>query len=259
MFGRLVIAAIVLVAFASTRRHPIPKDRATWRALAMMALIGNVLPFFLITWGERSISSSLTSILNSTTPLFTAGIAAAVLKEENLSPQRAAGILLGFVGVAVIVGVDSSAGSLAGKVAVVVAAASYGVAFVYARRALAGGGSPVALSAGQLSVAAVIALPLAGWETATGSTRGGAVAAVAVIMLGLFGTGIAYILYYKLVSEVGPTSTSFVTYLIPVFGVALGWLVLDERLGWNALVGALLVICGIALAESASRRAGKAL
>lgn len=253
--GRLLLGAAVLLVLLRVRGERLPSDRATWRALAVMAIVSNIIPFALITWGQESITSSLAAILNSTTPLFTAGIAAAVLPGERLTSMRTTGILIGFAGVAVIVGIDvNGAGDLAGELAVILASISYAAGFVFAKRRLTGrGGSALALPAGQLALGTGIALVPAGIATAAETNAPGAAAALSVIALGAVGTGIAYVLYYRLVEDVGPTTASFVTYLIPVVGVALGWLFLDETIGVNTLAGAALVIAGITLAERRAR------
>jgi drug/metabolite transporter (DMT)-like permease len=168
--------------------------------------------------------------------------------------MRSTGILIGFAGAGVIVGLDVEGGSVAGELAVVLASLSYAVGFVFAKRNLTGRrGSPLALPAGQLALGTLVALGPAGAATAGTSEPPGAGAVVAVFVLGAIGTGIAYVLYYRLVNDVGPTTASFVTYLIPVFGVALGWLFLDETIRLNTLVGAVLVIGGITIAERGAR------
>jgi drug/metabolite transporter (DMT)-like permease len=108
-------------------------------------------------------------------------------------------------------------------------------------------------------VAAVVFLPVAAVDTAATAPDFGAKATISVLALGAVGTGLAYLLYYRLIEDVGATSASFVTYLIPIFGAVLGWALLDERIGWNVVAGAVLVLGGIALAEHAARRRGKDL
>jgi drug/metabolite transporter (DMT)-like permease len=250
--GRIVVAALVLLALLLTRGVRLPAG--VWPSLVLMAVVANIIPFLLITWGEEHISSSLAAILNSTTPLFTALLANVFLHTEKLTPLRAIGILVGFAGVGVIVG-GGEQGSLGGQLAVILASASYGVGFVYARRHLVGrAGTPLRLSAGQLSVAAIIFLPVAAVDAGVTPPDFGAKATLSVLALGAVGTGLAYLLYYRLIEDVGATSASFVTYLIPIFGAVLGWAILDERIGWNVVAGAALVLGGIALAEHGVRR-----
>jgi drug/metabolite transporter (DMT)-like permease len=254
--ARIVVAAIVLVAMLYLRGERLPGGRRLWRALTVMAVVANIIPFFLITWGEQYISASLTSILNSTTPLFTAIVAAIALRgSEPFPPLRIAGILLGFAGVAVLTG-QISGGAVLGAVAVVVASASYGVGFVYAKLHVTGSAAPMQTSAAQFIVSSAICVPLL---VVDGAASGGPdltnlQATLLVLTLGVVNTAFAYLFYYRLITDVGSTTASFVTYLIPVFGVFLGWLLLDERLAWNSFVGAAMVIAGIAMAEIAVRR-----
>lgn len=257
--GRIAVAALVLGVAVRLRGLRLPSSRDVWLSLAVVAVVSNIVPFFLIGWGEEHISSGMAAILNSTTPLFTALLASFVLVGEHLGAQRVAGILVGFLGVAVIVGLDTG-GSVMGQLAVVAASASYGIGFVYVRSRLSGrGGAPMAFSAGQTLIGTgLVALPVAA-ELPSAAPDLAAGPVLAVTALGAIGTGAAYILYYRLIEDVGATSASFVTYLIPVVGVVLGFIFRNERLGWNTLGGALMVVGGIALAERGARRARAAL
>jgi drug/metabolite transporter (DMT)-like permease len=256
VWARLALGAAVLIVISLASRIEVIGTRSSLGGLIVMALFANIAPFLLITWGEERISTGLTSILNSTTPLFTVAIAALFVPGERLSALRVAGIVVGFLGVTVIVGGAGEAGAVAGGLAVVAASLSYGVGFVFARLNLTNRGhSILALSTAQLFVASVLLAPLTAWDVITHPPSVGLASGASVATLGAVGTGLAYILYYRLVSDVGATTASFVTYLIPIFGVALGFLVLGEHIGWNTLVGAVLVIAGIAIAERATPRA----
>ena len=251
--GRVAIGALLLVSILLVRGGRIPRERQLLGPLLVMAIIGNIVPFTLITWGEQFISSSLTAILNSTTPLFTVLIAAAVLESESLRAMRLSGVVLGFAGVGVIVGFETG-GSIEGMVAVTVASLAYACSFVYARRNLSGRDlPPLTLPATQLLISAVLTLPWAIVDVARTPPDLTFDATASALALGLLGTGWAYVLYYRLIADIGATSASFATYLIPIFGVALGAVVLGEDLGVNTIVGAVLVIGGIALAEIGNR------
>ena len=252
---RLVLGAGVLILLLRAGGRGLPRGGETWRALAVMAVVGNILPFFLIAWGEERIDSGLAAILNSTTPLFTAVLAAALLQSERSGAVRSAGILLGFAGVTTIVGIDAEAGSLIGELAVVIASLSYAVGFVYARLRLTHREhSPLELSAAQLLLGTAVMIPIASASLPAHVPALDPIPLLAIGALGAGGTGVVYIIYYRLIHDVGATTASFVTYLIPIFGVFLGWIVLDERLGWNALVGAVMIIAGIAVAEAGKAR-----
>jgi drug/metabolite transporter (DMT)-like permease len=252
--ARIAVGALLLVGLLYARGGRIPRDRELLGTLTIMAFISNIVPFGLITWGEQYITSSLTAILNSTTPLFTVLIAAAFLPGEALRSVRLAGVVLGFAGVGVIVGFDSG-GSLQGIIAVTIASLSYAAGFVYARRHLSGRDlSPLALPATQLLISTLLTLPFALVDVARTPPSLTLDATASTLALGLLGTGWAYVLYYRLIADIGATSASFVTYLIPIFGIGLGAVVLNEDLGVNTLAGAALVIGGIALAELGNRR-----
>ena len=254
--ARIIVAAIVLVAMVYARGQRLPAGGDLWRALVVMAVVANIIPFFLITWGEQYIAASLTSILNSTTPLFTAIFAAIALRgSEPFPPVRIAGIILGFGGVAVLTG-HVTGGGVIGTIAVVVASASYGVGFVYAKLHVTGVSSPMQTSAAQFLISSAICLPLLAVDGAANGAPdvSNLRATFLVLVLGVLNTAFAYLFYYRLIADVGSTTASFVTYLIPIFGVFLGWLLLNERLGWNSFAGAAMVIAGIAVAEMAVRR-----
>ena len=251
--SRIVVGALLLIVLLHARGGRLPRDRQLLGRLTVMAFIGNIVPFALITWGEQFITSSLAAILNSTTPLFTVLIAAAVLESEALSAMRLAGVALGFAGVGVIVGFETT-GSIEGIVAVTVASLSYAAGFVYTRRHLSGRDlPPLTLPATQLLISAMLTLPWFLVDVVRTPPTLTLDATASTLALGLLGTGWAYVLYYRLIADIGATSSSFVTYLIPIFGIGLGALVLNEHLGLNTLVGAALVIGGIALAEFGNR------
>jgi drug/metabolite transporter (DMT)-like permease len=254
--ARLWLGAAVLLLISFSSRIPLLQLRSYLRPIVVMAIFASIVPWLLITWGEERVSSGLASILNSTTPLFTVFIAALFVSGEPLNKLRLAGIVLGFLGVTVIVGGGGSSRAVLGAVAVTLSSLSYGIGFVFARLHLATREhSVIGVSTAQLSVGAVLMLPAAAWDVAAHTPRLHSSAALCVIALGTIGTGIAYLLYYRLIGDVGATTASFVTYLIPVIGVVLGFLVLDERVGWNTLLGSVLVIAGIAVSERGAKRA----
>ncbi|MDP8970276.1 MAG: DMT family transporter [Actinomycetota bacterium] len=260
VLARLTAGAAVLLAAVLLRRQPLPRAPVVWGHLALMGVIANIFPFFLFGWGEQRITSGLAGVLNGTTPLFTLVIALAALPEERWSPARGAGLLLGFAGVLLVVGpwnVDPATSSPTGQLACLAAAGCYGIGFVYSRRFLTGRGlSPLGLSAGQLSVAALI-LGLVSPLVAPDPVRLDWVVVGSVLALGAFGTGLAYLLYYRLIADAGATSASMVTYLIPVVAVVLGIGTLGEPVTWNLFAGAATVILGVALSEGRLGRWGR--
>lgn len=258
VLGRLVGASVTLLAVVAFRGHPLPREPITWLHLGVMGLVANIGSFFLMSWAQQTIPSGVAGVLNGTTPLFTVAFAVASLAEERLSRLRAAGLLLGFVGVVVVLAPWDQAllsGSVVGHLAGLAAAAGYGATFVYTRRFITQRPYPsVSLAAGQLVVAAALFALAAPFVAADEVTLTPAVVG-SVVALGVLGTGVAYLFYYRLITDAGATSTSMVNYLAPVVAVALGVIVLDEPLGWNLFVGAGVVIAGIAVAEG--RLAGR--
>lgn len=252
VLGRLVAGAVVLLVIVRTARVSLPRERVVWGHLALMSVVANIVPFFLFAWGEQRVTSGMAGILNGTTPLFTLAFAIVALSDERWSVQRIGGLLLGFVGVVVVVGPwnsDGSVNSVTGQLACLGAAACYGVGFVYARRFISQRRiPPVALSAAQLSMATVL-LGLTAPVTMGGPVDLTPLVSASVLLLGGVGTGLAYLLFYRLISDVGATTASMVTYLIPVVAVLLGVAVQNDPLTWNVFVGAAIVVVSAALAE----------
>jgi drug/metabolite transporter (DMT)-like permease len=246
--ARLGLGALVLLAVARARRLPLPRGRRWWRHLGFAAFFGSAAPFTLLAWGEQHISSALTAVLNASTPLF-AALMALVLLGDRLRPLQLAGLALGFAGVAVAAGLgrdDLTASSVAGAVAAVGAAAGYGVSLAYTRRHLVSI-PPLAAATGQLVAASLLALPVAALTTARQGIDLTAHRALAVGLLGVFGTGVAYVLIYRLIADLGPTRASLVTYLIPVVAVAVGVAFLHEPFSARLVVGGTLTVGGIGL------------
>ena len=256
VLGRILVGAVTLGGIVASRRRRMPRDRRLWGHLLLLGAIANVAPFFLFAWGEgHGASSGLAGIYNATTPLWTLLIAMVALPQERPSVARAAGIVIGFLGVVVVfgpwTGVEHAA--VRGQVATVGAALLYGVAFVYTRRFVAGSGHPPAvLALGQLACAAALMLLLTPFVATDPVSLPWRVVG-SVIGLGAIGTGYAYVVYYGLIADVGATTASTVTYLTPIVAVALGVAVLDEAVHWNVFVGAVVVIVGVAVAEGRAR------
>jgi drug/metabolite transporter (DMT)-like permease len=215
-----------------------------------MGIINNVIPFTLLTWGQIYVASGVASILNATTPIFTALIAHVATADEKLTANRTAGIVLGLVGVAVMVG-GSALGEmthhLAGELAILAAAVSYGFSSVFARRFSALGVSPLASATGLLTASSALLLPAMlivdqPWLRAMPSLPVvGAVLASAVVA-----TTIAYLLYFRIVATAGATNLMLVTFLMPVTAITLGIVALGEELAWRHIAGMALITLGLA-------------
>lgn len=260
--GRVAAGALTLLIVLAVLRDPLPRDLKLWLHLAVVAAIGVALPFTLFGYGEHSgVSSMLAGIWNATTPLVVLPIAVLVFRTERMTARRAVGLSLGFVGVLVVLGVWEGVGGVhfTGQLMCFGAAACYGLAIPYQKRFVAGRPeSGVALSAVQLLLAtaqlAIVAPLVAGAPPAPTSLSLDVIASV--LALGALGTGLAFVINLRNIRLAGASTASTVTYLIPIFAVLIGALVLGERLTWHQPVGALIVLAGVAVSQGlfANRR-----
>lgn len=259
-WGRLVLGAATLGVFVLVRRDRLPALRGAgariWGHMTVLAVTFCVVPFLLFSWAEQHVSSGLGSIYNATTPIMTAIMAALVFRVERLKPVQIAGIVVGIGGVLVIIapwtGLDLTQ-SLLAQLALLGATACYGFSLAYMRRFLANSGmTPLAFSFVNIGIAAVIMTILAPAMALT-PVRLDPWIVGSMVLLGCLGTGVAYIWNQNTLRAWGPTAASTVTYITPVVGVALGVLVLGERVGWHEPVGAGIVFLGILLAQNRLR------
>jgi drug/metabolite transporter (DMT)-like permease len=219
--------------------------------LGVASAVANLAPYFLFAWAEQRVDSSLAGTLNSTTPLFTLLLAYLTRTERGISLSRISGLIVGFAGAVLVVAPwRAVAGSVSGELACLGAAACYGIGYVYMRRFLTGRGlSPLALATTQLAVGTSIIWAV-GPVVANTPIHLSTVVLLSTLALGVFGTGMAYLLNYRLIQDEGATSASTVTYLLPVVAVVLGILVLGEPVSWNLWVGAPVVLLGVSLSEN---------
>ena len=241
-YVRVSIAAMVLLAIALAQKR-VPPFRTRWREFAVVGVVNSAIPFTLFCHAEQYISASAGAVLNATSPFF-AAIAGAVWLAQPVTRAKVAGIALGLVGVVVLVGLQPGATSREVVLAVaacLVAAVCYALAGVYTRRALSDVRSDAIACASQV-FAALALMPLLPFATIPGPVSAVVVASVAALAVG--STAIAYLIYFKLIADVGPQRALTVTFLIPLFGVLWGALFLDEPLTRNLLVGGALVVAG---------------
>jgi drug/metabolite transporter (DMT)-like permease len=251
--GRLVLGAAFLAAVVAIARQELPRRRMDYVHLFVMSVVNIVLPFVLIAVGEQTIDSALASILNATVPLTVIVLAPMFLPDERITLPRIAGLAVGFAGVILLVApdlVNLADADLTGELMMLGSSISYGVGNVYARRNVHGL-RPMIPALFQVSFAALIVVPLAllidrPFQTVTPTPE----ALVAVAWLGILGSGLAYLCYFTILQRWGATRTSMVAYLLPVVGIALGAVVLDEPVTINRIAGTALVIAGIALVNS---------
>ena len=219
--------------------------RANWKHYLILGLLNSAFPFLLFAFAARTLSASVLSVLNATAPMWGALIAA-LWSRQAISGRSALGLVLGTAGVALLVGFDqvtSRPGAGIAIAAALVAAVSYSVASAYAKTAKSV--EPFANAHGSMWAATLLVIPVLPFFPAPAEPTIGIMGAA--LALGVLCSGIAYILYFKLIQDVGPTSALTVTFLNPLFGILWGALFLGEVVGWHTILGAAIVITGTAL------------
>lgn len=238
---RVGLAASVLWAIILARGIALPHGREVWLTFLGMGMLNNAIPFFLIVWGQQSIASGLASILNATTPIFTVVIAHFFLADEQISTRKFVGILIAIAGVVILVLPSIGLGetsSLLGQLAILGATISYGFASVFGRRFKSLGISPMMSSAGQLTGSTALLLPVTlAMHSPLDMAMPGTTVLIALILLAVACTALAYLLFFSILSSAGATNIALVTLLVPVTAVLLGVLVLGEKLLANHLIG----------------------
>ncbi len=260
VLGRVALAAVLLTVFLLAQGKSLPRSRTVWRHLAVMGLVHNAIPFVLFSWGEQYIDSALASILNGTVPLFTIVLAHYFVADDRLTPAKLVGVLIGFAGLLLLITpsfVDGLQGTTSGLVAVTLACLLYGVAIVYSRNNLRGL-PPLVAPAGQMIMATIYLLPLSLLVERPFSLPPLSLQALgSMLALGVFGTAVAFVVYYRLLETAPASYVSMTTYVIPVFGVILGVLVLNEQLTWHAYAGFALILLGVMIVNGLLKVRGK--
>ena len=243
-----LLALVVIVA-----REPLPRDAKTYGHLLVMAVINIVLPFTLITTAERSVDSAVGAILNGAVPLVVIVVAALVLHDEPMTVNRVVGLIVGYLGVVVLVSrgltAFATSDSFAGELALLGSTVLYGVGAVYARlntRNL----RPMIPALFQVGFAFLIVSVLALLYETPLDVQWNTDALIAVLWLGILGSGVAYILNFRLLGRLGATRTSLLAYLLPIVGIITGALMFGEQIDARVILGTGLVIAGVALVNS---------
>ena len=258
---RCVFGALALLVICAARRTPLPRGRSAWGHAMVLAALVNALPFTLFAFGETRVSSVLAGVWNATTPLMTLVFMLAVVPQERPTPRRLLGLLLGFTGVLIVLGVwrGIDGATVTGSLACLGATAGYGAGFAYTRRFFSGRPeSAAALSAAQIGCAALelaVVTPVAAGAPAWPGLGAG----VALLVLGAAGTGVAFVMSLGVIRVAGPAVASTVTYVTPLWSTLLGAVLLAEPLGWNTVAGGIVVICGVVLTRARRRRSGQPL
>lgn len=259
--GRMLLGAAALIVLMTVGRHRWPRDLRACGHLTVSALTFCVIPFQLFAWAGTRLPSGLSSIYNATTPLMTMLMVLLIMRGERLSRAQVIGLLLGALGVAVILqpwrllgNADALSGTGMAQLACLAATASYGVAFAYTRRFVAPLAiDPMPLAATQVTIAAAIGVVMVPF-TAHGELDLSPRVLGSMLVLGVLGTGVAYVWNQQVIRDWGATSASTVTYVAPIVAVVLGFVVLGERLAWYVPLGATIVLVGILIGQGRLRR-----
>jgi drug/metabolite transporter (DMT)-like permease len=266
--GRIGIGALTLFVLLAIVRQPLPRGRRLWARMFVLAIFANTVPFIMFGYAEERVSSVLAGIWNGTIPLTTLAVTLIALgvtrSTERPTRQQIFGLLVGFSGVLVVLGAWHGLGgsSLVGQLELLIAVACYGIALNYSRGIMTSSDvSPFQLTAGQLISGTlqmlVIAPLVAGAPPALGSLTWKPI--VSIVVLGVLGTGLAFVLNFHVIRTAGVTTGSMVTYLPPVVAAVAGVVLLGEHLSWNQPVGGVIVLAGVGVAQGlASRLATRA-
>ena len=239
----LAAATLLLYALAAGR---VPKIRSRWRSFLVLGFFNAAVPFSLISAAEIHLTASLAAILNSTTVMFTAMVAA-VWMGDALTARKLVGIVLGIVGVTVLVGWDPTPLNgvvLLSVAAMLLASLSYALGATYAKRSFSGI-PPVGMAIGQLTAATALLLPFS--VVGVPGEAPSLPVVFSMLALALLSTVVAYLIYFRLIENVGPTSTVTVTLVVPVFGLLFGVLLLDEPFGFGTLAGLGIILASVVL------------
>ena len=253
---RCALGAPALLIILALMRDRLPRERAVYGHLLLIATLMNAAPFVLFAYGETEVSSLLAGIINALTPLMTLLFGLILLPDEPPTARKLAGLAVGFAGVLVVLAPweGIGGGSLLGALACIGAATCYGLGFPYMRRHLSGRPETgVAISAAQVALGGLLLTPFLPLAPLPDEAPGLA-AWLSIVALGALGTGVAYIFNFNVVREAGAQTASMVTYLVPVFAVVFGVSLLGEPLSWHEPAGGALIIAGVAIAQGLRAR-----
>ena len=242
VLGRLVVGVAVLVPVVLLR-GAIPDLRAMWIPCVVLGALNNAVPYWLIAFAETRIDSGLAAVIQAAAPILTVVLATRIDPSQRVRGLRLVGVAVGFVGVALLVGVQEGS-QLVGALAVLGTATCYAVSVLYAGRTVRSF-PPLEVAIGQLGVGMLLALPFGLAQLPSEAPPAKAVAAI--VALGALSTGVAYLLYFTLIARAGAARAILVTYLVPAFALVYGTVLLDEPVTVSALVGLVLILGGTAL------------
>ena len=244
---RMLFGVITAASVALYQKGSWPRDWKTWKIYAILGPTSLAIPIFLISWGEQTIDSAVAAILNATVPLFTLVIAHFYLHDDKMTPQKVIGLLIGFAGIVILLSKDlftSAHNSAIGQAAVILASLFYAGSAVWARKvtqhvegAVRGAAPLLTATIFMWMIGPVVETPF--------KIPALPITWISALWLGVLGSGIAMVLNYYLLHEIGPTRSTMVTYIFPPGGVILGVIFLGEQLSWQLFVGGILVIASL--------------
>lgn len=255
---RLMIAAAILVPYALAAGHSLAATATVWRKFTFLAAVGNVAPFFLITWGTHFVSSGVSGLLMGAIPLILVVLSHFYLADERLTAMKSAGFLLGFAGILVLIGpeallnVSLSGEALWGELAILAGCVCYAVHAVAAKRL--GFENPLKQTAAVCAAAATMGLVFALIVSPAGLIGTPPVAYWSVLGLGILPTAIATLMMYQLMARIGPSFVAYSNYLVPLYALLLGAAAMGEQLHWNVVAALALVLAGIAVSRMGGLR-----
>ncbi|MDO9458660.1 MAG: DMT family transporter [Alphaproteobacteria bacterium] len=249
--GRLLVAAIVLLAVNAWQGHSLWLPWRRWGFFAILAVVGDCVPFFLISWGQLSVDSALAGILMAVIPLLTLLLAHLAHQTERITLYKFFGFVIGFGGIVLLVGPEAlrnlGGAAFLAQLAILGGAACYAINVVITpfNRVR----NTMITTTGTLLIAAVLMLPLAVLHHPPASLNLTIESVLVVIVLGVFGTALPTLIFFRLVASAGPTFYALINYMIPVWAVFIGALFLHERPEWNAYVALALILSGVGISQ----------
>lgn len=258
VLARLVLGAVVLIGIGAVTGAGLPRFGFVWVHITVTTVLGMVAPFLLLAWGEQHTSAAMAGVLTGATPLLTLALATVQLRSERATARRSAGLTLGFAGIVLAIAPwNGATGTAGGEMACLAVAVIYAGHAVFVRKFLSDRGiSPMSSASAQVLVALVIQaalLPFLGWRTPSFTWS----VSLSIVLLGVFGTGLAYVLYNRLIADIGATGASAVNYLVPFISLVVSAVFLGERFSWNVPVGGAVIVVSILLGENQLSRLGR--
>lgn len=257
VLARLVLGAAVLTVVGAVTGARLPRFGFVWVHITVTTVLGMVAPFLLLAWGEQHTSAAMAGVLTGATPVLTLGLATVQLRSERATVRRGLGVALGFAGIVLVIAPwHGAAGTAGGELACLAVAGIYAGHAVFVRKFLSDRGiPPISSAAAQTLVAMVLQaalLPFLGWRTPSVTWHVG----LSIVLLGVFGTGLAYVLYNRLIADIGATGASAVNYLVPFISLVISAVFLGETISWNVPVGGAVIVASILLGENQLRAGG---